>query len=290
VLGTTPASALRAAEALFEDSTIDSPHVQAMALLAHALGTNHAGVLARLSDPLADRDAHSFESLVARRLAREPLQYILGRADFLDFSVRVQPGVFIPRPETEQLVATALHAWDQDHGWAIDLCCGSGAVAVALARGRSRARILAIDRAVTPRDVTLQNARDHEVDDRVTVCGGDLLTGVGPAGRARADLGAIVCNPPYAASGEVVQPEVLDHEPALAWEAGPTGTEVYARVVPQAAEVLRPGRPLLLELGYGQAGAVRDLFARDGRWDPVTIAEDFRGIPRVLTARRRQDR
>lgn len=284
---TTTASALHEAEARLEKGAIDAPRVQAMALLAHALDTNHAGVLARLRDPLADHDAEVFGRLVGRRLAHEPLQYILGHAHFLDFTVRVEPGVFIPRPETEQLVETALAAWDPHHRWAIDLCCGSGVIAVALARARPRARILAIDRAPAPRRIALQNARDHEVDDRVAVCGSDLLTAVATADGARESLGAIVCNPPYVASGEVVQPEVLDHEPALAWEAGPAGTEVYARVIPQAAELLRTGRPLLLELGYGQANAVRDLFANDGRWDQVTIADDFQGIPRVLTARRR---
>jgi len=284
---TTTAGALHEAETRFEKGAIDAPRVQAMALLAHALDTNHAGVLARLGDPLADHDAKVFARLVARRIAHEPLQYILGHAHFLDFSVRVGPGVFIPRPETEQLVETALEAWDPHHRWAIDLCCGSGAIAVALARARPRARILAIDRAPAPRRMALQNARDHRVDGRVAVCGGDLLTAVATASGATEDLGAIVCNPPYAASGEVVQPEVLEHEPARAWEAGPVGTEVYARVIPQAAELLRPGRPLLLELGYGQAPAVRDLFTNDGRWERVTIDDDFQGIPRVLTARRR---
>jgi len=285
--GTTPASALHEAESRFEDGAIDAPRVQAMALLAHALGTSRAGVLARLREPLADHDAETFRSLVARRLAHEPLQYILGCAHFLDFSVQVAPGVFIPRPETEQLVETALDVWDPNHRWAVDLCCGSGAIAVALARARPRARILAIDRAPAPRRMTLRNTRDHQVDERITVCGSDLLAAVSATGRAAEELGVIVCNPPYAASGEVVQPEVLDHEPPLAWEAGPAGTEIYARVIPQAAELLRAGRPLLLELGYGQAHAVRDLFANDGRWDQVTIDDDFQGIPRVLTARRR---
>ena len=284
--GTTAASALHEAEARFENGAIEAPRVQAMALLAHALGTNRAGVLARLGDPLVDRDAELFEQLVARRLANEPLQYLLGRAHFLDFSVRVGPGVFIPRPETEQLVETALHTWDPRYRWAIDLCCGSGAIAVALARARPRARILAIDRAVAPRRMALRNIRDHRVEGRVTVCAADLLTGLA-AGRARAHLGAIICNPPYAASGEVVQPEIVDYEPRLAWEAGPAGTEAYARLIPQSAELLASGRPLLLELGYEQADAVRRLLADDGRWVEVTIDDDFQGIPRVLTARRR---
>ena len=284
---TTAGAALQSAETRFAEGNIDAPRVQSVALLAHVLGTNRAGVLARLRDPLDEDVVATFEGFVARRLEHEPLQYILGRAHFLDFSVRVEPGVFIPRPETEQLVETALEAWDEEHGWAIDLCCGSGAIGVALARSRPQARILAIDRAVTPRRVTRQNARDHNVDDRLNVCGSDLLTAVRATERAAEGLGAIVCNPPYAASGEVVQAEVLDHEPALAWEAGPVGTEVYARVIPQAAALLGNGRPLLLELGYGQADAVRNLFTSDGRWDAVTIDDDFQGIPRVLTARRR---
>ncbi len=283
----TTASLLHEVERRFRERAIDAPRVQAMALLAHALGTDRAGVLARLREPLAAPAAETFESLVARRLAHEPLQYILGRAHFLDFSVRVAPGVFIPRPETEQLVETALEAWDEAHGWAIDLCCGSGAIAVALGRARPNARILAIDRAVAARRMALRNARDHQLQDRVTVCGADLLTAVATNADALGDLGAIVCNPPYAACGDVTQPEVRDHEPALAWEAGPTGTEVYIRVIPQAAALLRPGRPLLLELGYGQEHAVRELLASDGRWDRVTIDDDFQGIPRVLTARRR---
>lgn len=287
ISGTTSASALHRAETRFENGAIDAPRVQAMALLAHALGINRAGVLARLREPLAGHDAATFESLVARRLAHEPLQYILGRAHFLDFSVRVGPGVFIPRPETEQLVGTALDVWNPNHRWAIDLCCGSGVVAVALARARPSARILAIDRAAAARRMTLHNTRDHRVADRVTVCGSDLLSAVSAARQTGWDLGAIICNPPYVASGEVVQPEVRDHEPPLAWDAGPMGTEVYARIIPQAAELLPTGRPLLLELGHGQAPAVRELLASDGRWKQVTIDDDFHSIPRVLTARRR---
>ena len=285
--GQTVAHALRTAETRFAEAAIDAPRVHATALLAHVLSVNTAGVLARLRDPLADADLQAFDALVARRLDHEPLQYILGEAHFLDFSLHVGPGVFIPRPETEQLVETALGAWDPAHPWAIDLCCGSGAISVALARARPRARILAIDRAPAPRSATQGNARRLGVGDRVSVTGGDLLAAVATQEVAARVVGAIVCNPPYAARGEVTQPEVRDHEPALAWEAGPSGLEVYTRVVPQAAAVLRSGRPLLFELGYGQAGAVSDLLRQDGRWRDIQVDDDFQNIPRVLTARRR---
>jgi release factor glutamine methyltransferase len=258
--------------------------VQATALLAHALGLDRAQLLARLRDPLATADVATFEHLVDRRTAHEPLQYIVGRAHFLDFAVHVEPGVFIPRPETEQLVETALAAWDPTHELAIDLCCGSGAIAVALARARPSARVVAIDRAPRPRQATRRNAQDLGTADRITVVGSDLLAAFRGAPEA---LGVIVCNPPYAASGEVVQPEVRDYEPSLAWESGPVGTEIYARVIPEAARLLVAGRPLLFELGFGQADAITALLAADGHWERVVIDNDFQDIPRVLTAYRR---
>jgi release factor glutamine methyltransferase len=286
-LDETVAQALQRAERDFAAAAIDAPRVQALALLAHVLGVATAGVLARLNEPLHGDALIDFNALTARRLAHEPLQYLLGRAHFLDFSVRVGPGVFIPRPETEQLVETALRRWAPEAPWAVDVCCGSGAIGIALARARGTARVLAIDLAAAPRQTSRQNAHDLGVAQRLTVCGGDLLTGVRQAIHTAADIGIVVCNPPYVPSGEVTQPEVRDHEPALAWEAGPSGLEVYARVVPQAAAVLRRGRYLLFELGYGQADDVRTLLLEDNRWDDIRIDDDFQGIPRVLAARRR---
>lgn len=285
--GCTHAAALAAAEARLTAAAIEAPRVQATALLAHVLGLNRAQLLARLHDDLGAPDATAFERLIDRRAAHEPLQYILGRAHFLDFEVRVEAGVFIPRPETEQLVETALAVWDPAHHLAIDLCCGSGAIAVALARARRGARIIAIDRAAEPRRATRRNAKDLGVADRVAVVGSDLLSAFDMPRDARAALGAIVCNPPYAVRGEVVQPEVRDYEPALAWEGGLLGTEIYARVIPAAAQLLVAGRPLLFEVGFGQAAAVTGLLDADGRWDGVVVDEDFQAIPRVLTAYRR---
>ncbi len=283
----TIATAIRDAESKFAATGIDASRVAATALLEHVLAIDRAQLLARFAEPLPLTTLTAYGDLVARRLAREPLQYIIGTAHFLDFALHVESGVFIPRPETEELVTTALAAWDPGHPWAIDLCCGSGAIAVALARARGGARLLAIDRAPTPRRVTRTNAARLGVGERVDVVGSDLLAAVPASERLRERLGAIVCNPPYAATGEVEQPEVLHHEPLAAIESGPQGTEIYARVIPAAATLLLPGRPLLFELGYGRADAVLELLARDDRWANITIDDDFQGIPRVLTAYRR---
>jgi release factor glutamine methyltransferase len=279
--------ALRQAENEFRNAGIEAPRVQATALLGHAMQLDRAGLLARLRDPLAAAELRRYRELTTRRAAHEPLQYLLGRADFLDFTVRVAPGVFIPRPETEQLVELALAAWDPEYPRAIDLCAGSGAISIALARARPQARVLAIDLSPVAIQSARNSARDLAVDDRIDFLRADLLTPVRPRGPWRERIGCLVCNPPYAAAGEVVQPEVANHEPELAWLAGTRGTEIYERLVPAAAWLLAPGRPLLFELGYGQSGPVRELLEQDGRWDAVSVAEDFQGIDRVLTAIRR---
>jgi release factor glutamine methyltransferase len=279
------ASALRDAEQRLRDAGLEAPRIQATTLLGHVLGIDRARLLARLHEALPGDAQRLFDDLLDRRLAREPLQYLVGRADFLDFSVRVGPGVFIPRPETEQLVEATLTAWAPEHELAIDVCSGSGAIAIALARARPRARVVAIELTERALATARLNAADSGVADRIEFVRGDLLTALG-FGEWRARLGCVVCNPPYAADGEVAQPEVRDHEPATAWLAGPLGTEAYARVIPQAADLLLPGRPLLLELGYGQAEAVGVLLDEDGRWLPPRVDPDFQGIPRVLTAAR----
>lgn len=283
----TVAAALRQAEARLRGAGIEAPRIQATSLLGHTLGLDRAGLLARLHDALGDDDATAFRGLVERRARHEPLQYLLGHADFLDFSVRVGPGVFIPRPETEQLVEAALAAWNPDHDLAVDLCSGSGAIAIALARARREARVLAVELTGPALSSARLSARDGGVAERVRFLRGDLLSALRPGPGWRERLGCIVCNPPYAAEGEVAQPEVRDHEPPMAWLAGPRGTEAYERLVPQAADLLLPGRALLLELGYGQAEAVRSLLVANGHWADIRIDDDFQGIPRIVTAMRR---
>lgn len=303
---TTVGALLRIAEERLRRGAVDAPRVQATALLGHALALDRAALLARLQDPVAPASARRVESLVARRMAHEPLQYLIGRASFLDFEVRVGPGVFIPRPETEQLVDRALRAWRPDRPWAIDLCSGSGAIAIALARARPDARVIALELSPVALASARRSASDAGVEDRVYFVRSDLLAALRPPnhdprqatrdrGQVTRDrwpealeerLGLLVSNPPYAAEGDVVQPEVRDHEPRSAWEAGPSGLEIYRRLIPEAAALLPAGCPMLLELGYGQERQVPELLRRDGNWSAATIEADFQAIPRVLTCRR----
>jgi len=279
-------AALRVATSRLEAAGVDAPRIQATALLGHALQVDRAALLASLSDTVDPETASTFERLIELRCARHPLQYLIGRASFLDFEVRVRPGVFIPRPETEQLAEQALRLWSPSHPWVIDVGTGSGAVAIALARGSTRCRVLAIDRSPTALASAAASAIDNGVEQQISFVRSDLLSAVRSC-PPNNGIGLLVSNPPYVRADDVVQPEVRDHEPVAAWAAGPLGTEIYARLIPQAAERLDTLRPMLLELGYDQAEAVTELLQRDGRWLNCRIDPDFQNIPRVLTVLRR---
>lgn len=278
-------AALRLAATRLEAAGVDAPRIQATTLLGHALQIDRAALLARLSATVDAEAASTFDTLIELRCARHPLQYLIGRASFLDFEVRVGPGVFIPRPETEQLAEQALRLWNPSHPWAVDVGTGSGAIAIALARGCPHCRVLAIDCSPTAIASAAASAIDNGVERQITFVRSDLLSAV-RSSPLYSDFGLLVSNPPYVRPNEVEQPEVRDHEPVTAWAAGPLGTEVYARLIPQAAERLAAGRPMLLELGYGQAQAVTELLQHDGRWLDCLIAPDFQSIPRVMTVLR----
>ncbi|MFQ5742037.1 MAG: peptide chain release factor N(5)-glutamine methyltransferase [Acidobacteriota bacterium] len=288
------ADALRWGEEQLRKGRIPGARLQATLLLGHAMKLSRAQVLACLAEPVLLGPAHDYRGLVARRAAHEPLQYLRGRAAFLDFEVRVNPGVFIPRPETELVVEAALRVWPSTGsltagpGWAVDVGTGSGAIALALAQARPGTRVCGLDRSREALDTARANAERLQVLNRLLLIRGDLLAPLGTNGgrapdRIREAVGLVVSNPPYAPADADVQPEVRQHEPREAWAAGPTGMEVYARLIPQAAELLLPGRPLVLELGWGQDGPLTELLAADGRWQQPQIEPDFQEIPRVLT-------
>lgn len=253
-------------------------------LLGHVLGCNRAGVLARLGEAMPQAELDRLGRLLDRRVQeRTPLQYLIGRTSFLDFELSVGPGVFIPRPETELLVERALELWQPGHRWALDVCTGSGAIAIALARARPDARVLATDISSTALRAAAANARELGVVDRIHFVRTDLLSCL-RAGRSWPDApGVLVCNPPYAPRADVTQPEVRDHEPEIAWAAGQRGTEVYARLIPAATRLLPAGRPLVLEIGWGQEDAVPEILAAEGGWSDPRLDTDFQDIPRILS-------
>jgi release factor glutamine methyltransferase len=256
-----------------------NPRRYAELLLGHLLGCDRAGLAAHPERLLSPSEADQFESFIQRRLASEPLQYITGVQEFFGLPFEVSPAVLIPRPETEHLVEAALERLNQKSAVRIvDVGAGSGAIAVALAHALPRSQVTAVDLSPAALEVAHRNAQRHGVAERVTFLLSDLLAAVDGT-----DFDAVVSNPPYIAEGEVLEPQVTNYEPHSALYAGPAGLEIYERLIPQAARVLKPQGWLMLEIGYGQRPAVQYLLAD---WTGVTFLNDLQAIPRVVVAKR----
>ena len=272
---------LAEASKALQQSGNKNPTRDAESILLHATGLRRTDLITQPERPLSADQAKSYRELIARRERHEPIQYITGEREFYGLRFIVTPDVLIPRPETEHLVEAALERIPPYTLFRIaDIGTGSGAIAVALAVARRWARVLAIDISPEALQVAKQNASRHQVAEPIEFLEGDLLEGF-----EASSLDMVVSNPPYIASGEreALDAEVREFEPATALFAGPTGVEIYERLVPQAANVLRPGGWLLMEIGAGQQLQLSRLL-KD--WSNVSFVPDLQGIPRVVLAQR----
>lgn len=254
-------------------------------LLLRALGRNRAWLLTHADEVISEPQCAEFEEWVRRRARHEPVQYIVGEQEFYGLAMRVSTDVLIPRPETELLVEATLERVPHEAAVEIaDVGTGSGAIAVALAHALPLARVTALDISLAALNVARSNAERHRVADRVRFLESDLLSAV----RGQ-QFFAVVANPPYVPEGEALEPQVRDYEPHTALFAGPTGLDVYRRLIPQAWEALAPGGWLLMEMGHGQRDSLAELFlpgSDSHRWHEVSFVADLQGIPRVAIARR----
>ena len=257
-------------------------------LVGYALGLESHHLASQAEQPISPEKRTQAESLVSRRAAREPLQYILGTQEFCGLEFHVSPSVLIPRPETEVLLQEALRAIDLNKDSVlIDVGTGSGCVAVTLATILQRTRILAVDRSPDALAVAKANAERQTVADRIEFVEGDLLSPL----RGRGLIGqvdVIVSNPPYVAESEWagLQPEVRDFEPRSALVSGPRGTELHDRLLRESKEYLTPGGSLVMEIGQGQRPAVQQMAEQLGWYTPIEIAKDGAGIERIVIFRR----
>ncbi len=287
--------ALRAAARRLRASGSRSPRLDAELLLAVALGVTRSDLFRRPERLLGADEAERFEVCLRRREAFEPVAYIRGVRAFRTIELEVTPDVLIPRPETETLVDVALEALATEpaahRGLAgsseprvLDVGTGSGCVALALAAENPFVHVDASDVSEPALAVARRNAERLGLERRVDFVPSDLFAAL-PEGR-RYDL--IVSNPPYVAEAEYaeLEPNVRDYEPRLALVAGEDGLSVYRRLVAQAAGRLRRGGTLAVEVGSGQAAAVRELLATVGSYGPAGERADLSGVPRVVWARR----
>jgi release factor glutamine methyltransferase len=267
----------------FGDAAISSPRLEAQLLLAHVLGCSRVELYTGFDKPLAEAELARYRELIRRRLAGEPVAYLLGEAEFWSLTLAVDPSVLVPRPDSETVVEVAL-ATRADRAApcaVLDLCTGSGAIALALAKELPAAEVVATDLSEAAAAIARGNAARHQLAERVTVRVGDLWAAV-DADR-RFDL--ITANPPYIATAviDTLSAEVR-REPRLALDGGADGLACYRRILGEARHHLVSGGALVLEHGYDQADAVGAL-VRDAGFTDVTLVRDLGKNPRVTWGR-----
>lgn len=261
---------------LLEHGEISAPRLTAEVLLSLALNRDRSYAYAHPEEPLSELAWLHYGRYLHERLKGKPTQYITKRQEFYGRDFRVTPDVLIPRPETEHLVEAALTRIQPGHT-VLDVGCGSGAIAITLAV-ETNAIVYGSDLSRAALGVALHNC--ERLGARVHWFGCDLLSAV-----AARSIDVLVSNPPYVPRSDqpTLQREVRDWEPHLALFAGPTGLEIYERLIEQAREVIKPGGWLLLELGYNSLERVKNMLSK--AWADIETRTDLAGLPRVLAAR-----
>jgi release factor glutamine methyltransferase len=275
---TTVADVLADAVTRLAAAGVPEPRADAEVLLAHALGTTRTALVTAARDAFPPAAVDAFGALVRRRVAREPVHYIVGEREFWSLPFAVDRRVLVPRPETETLVATALRVAPGARR-VLDLCTGSGAIATVLARELPGAAVVAGDVDADALAVARANVARHAAG--VALVRADLL---GAFADRAFDL--VVANPPYVAEGRLpgLMPEVRDHEPRVALAAGTDGLDVLRRIVAEAPRVLSQDGWLVVEMSAGHAAALREIVEGTERYSRVEVDRDHAGVERVLAA------
>ena len=262
----------------FAEAGISSARLEAQVLLAHVLGCTRTQLYTGFDKPLAEGELAAYRELIKRRLAGEPVAYLVSEHEFWGMPFHVDPSVLVPRPDTETVieVARGLRTDRTAPCRVLDLCTGSGAIAVALARELPAAQVVATEVSEAAVAIARKNAARNGVGERIDVRLGDLWA---PVQGGHFDL--ICSNPPYIASSVIpTLPAEVRKEPVLALDGGPDGLAFYDRICAEARAHLLPGGALVVEHGFDQADAVRARFEAAGL-TRVTLVHDLAKHPRV---------
>ena len=277
--------ALESATDKLTSAGVTSPSVDAELLGCFVLGIERSELtMLSLREELFPEDKIAqFETSVARRVKREPLQHITGLAPFRHLELHVGPGVFIPRPETEQLVELAIESIKKiEKPLVVDLCSGSGAIAISLATELEGSRVFSVELSEQAFEFLSNNYQKYGLDTK-SAKNEDLANAFDEL-EAQVDL--VISNPPYIPDSAVpVDLEVQLHEPSLALYGGEDGLDVIRRISDRALYLLKPSGLLLLEHADTQAQAISQLLLNQG-WQEVISSQDLAGKDRMISARK----
>jgi release factor glutamine methyltransferase len=265
-----------------EDTNVDSPRLTAELLLAHVLGHDRSQLYRNPIRVVSPDDVVTFFALVDRRRSGEPLQYILGHVHFFDCILKICPGVFIPRPETEVLVEVVLGELRRiGPPWVLfDVGTGSGALAIALARHMVSGVVYASDVSAAALELAAQNAQVNRVHDRIVFLQGG---GLDPYRDVQPPQ-AIVSNPPYVRTDEwhTLSPEIREYEPRQALDGGVDGLDLIRDLIDDGVDRLQPEGFLAMEVDPRQVPAVLNIAENVVRPVVGSVVADLAGHPRVV--------
>jgi release factor glutamine methyltransferase len=260
---------------------VDGPQREARLLLEHALAVSPEELIAESIVPNV-QGMMRYEALLSRRIAREPLAYILGYREFWSLPFAVGQGVLIPRPETETLIEQALRIFPERNAPidVLDLGTGSGCLLLSFLHERPQANGIGVERSREALSFAVRNAYDLGLWQRVELVNGNWTDEVTDI------FDVIFVNPPYIALGDLtsLEPEI-SYEPVAALSGGPDGFDVYRQLAPVLGRRLKADGRIFLEMGSGQSDRIRAVFAASGLSTVHSVA-DLAGIPRCLVLER----
>lgn len=264
-----------------------TPNLDAEILLSYCLSVDRSYLWAHTEKMLPDDVLRYYELLIQKRLANEPIAYIVGRKEFWSLPFTVNKHVLIPRPETELLVEavlSTLKASKSSEPSILEIGTGSGVISVALASELENVRIVATDICQDALLVAVKNADDNGVSQKISFCQGNLFENVSE------EFDIIVSNPPYIPEGEFedLPAGVRFFEPKLALVAGVAGTEYHRELIMKGADFLKEGGSLFMEIGANQKNQIIDIFGQSNFYDNIRFLMDYNGKDRVCSGRRRK--
>ncbi len=292
----------------FTKKGIESPRLSAELLLSHVLSMKRIELYTQFNKPVTSQQLNQLHDLVKRAGENEPVAYLTGKTEFYSLEFSITPDCMIPRPETELLVERAIEFLrahtvrnamagnilqkekisnepNSGNQLVCDLCTGSGCVAVAIAKNYPDARIIATDISDAALKIAAVNVKKYHLEDRITLLCGDLFDPLlSQLDREKFDL--IVCNPPYVSAAEfdALAKNIKAYEPRLALFAGTDGLDIHRRVIEKACPFLKTDGALILEIGYLQGPAVKQLFEQVGSLSEIKIEKDFNNNDRLAIA------
>jgi release factor glutamine methyltransferase len=256
-------------------------------LFTQALNCDRAALRFNKDKHLTSEQSFFISSVLKRRATGEPIQYILGKAEFMGLEFIINEDVLIPRPDTEILVEAVLKyagSLPPDKNRILELGTGSGCIAVSLAKFLPAFKITATDISLKALMAAKSNASLNKVAGRITFLLSDLFSSLSARGNK---YSICVSNPPYIASGEIdkLQPEIK-YEPRVALDGGSDGLKLYRKIIKESSGYFKSGCFLVMEIGYSQRKGIEDIFSKHSPFNIVEVIKDYNNLDRVIVARK----